>query len=171
METTLDISNCNNLDKQNFPENMQVRGTVYLKDSSDIYLPKNLKISGDLKIISKYGLRKIVKDLPENLVVKGDLILEGTHIRTIQSGTRIKGSIMAYWSGLTNILSNVKIGGVLDLQKCDDIDNISDDIEIKGESHWGDIVKIKVSHYNNIKGKQMWDIIPHKFNGYVKIFF
>lgn len=170
MKTTLNLSNCNNLDKQNFPENMQVRGTV-LNAGYDIYLPKNLKISGDLKTTPKHFSRNPITDLPENLVVKGDLILEGTRIKTISSGTRINGSIMAFWSGLTNILSNVKIGGVLDLQKCDDIDNISDDIEIKGESHWGDIVKIKVSHYNNIKGKQMWDIIPHKFNGYVKIFF
>lgn len=107
-----------NLDSQlypnltSLPDNLEVRGNLYMRNSSIKALPKNLHVHGnlglhgadittlpsDIKVGGYLDLsRSKITSLPDNLEVGGSLHLTGTYIDKLPSGLKV-----GYYLFLTN---------------------------------------------------------------------
>ena len=93
------------------PDNLTVRGSLYLRNSLIKALPKNLRIEGDLNLSGadittlpsdikvggfiELGQSKI-ETLPDNLTVNSSLSVAGTKIKKLPKGLKVKYSLFLY---------------------------------------------------------------------------
>jgi len=96
-------------DINNLPENLHVKGDLYLyKGSSLTSLPKGLKVGGSLYLLGCESLRS----LPKDLKVGGTLDLTGC-------------------KSLTSLPKGLSVGGYLDLDGCINLKTLPEDLEVK----------------------------------------
>jgi hypothetical protein len=79
-----------------FPEGLQVEGSLFLEGQLEISLPKGLKVGEDLDLSGSY-----IKFLPQGLHVGRDLFLIDTfNLKSLPSDLKVEGDLWVEKSGL-----------------------------------------------------------------------
>jgi hypothetical protein len=138
---SLDLRSCCSMEE--FPENLVVKGNIYLDSDFDhtynttmkVFgqmsevdtdeLPDNFTVGGDLVIDS------CSKKLPDNLTVGGSLNLKGSKITELPRGLKVMGNLNCDCLPLKSIPDDLYVGGNLDLFKTQ-IKNIPASVFIGG---------------------------------------
>ncbi len=93
------------------PNDLQIKGSLYLGKSSIKSLPENLKITGNLNC----SFSKITS-LPRGLIVIGDINMAGTDIKSLPDDMQVKGSLNLRASNVTSLSSGLRVGSDLDIR-------------------------------------------------------
>ncbi|MGI4814134.1 MAG: hypothetical protein ACRYGG_12505 [Janthinobacterium lividum] len=92
------------------PDNLTVRGTLYLSGCPILALPKNLVIQDDLIILDTD-----ITALPENLSVGRDLDLRDTKIACLPDSFQVRGSLLITGDGMPALPEGLHVGQNLDI--------------------------------------------------------
>ena len=106
-----DLYLCGNADVIKLPDNLQVRGSIYLLDIQIEELPDNLKVDGYLDL---QGTQ--IKELPINLQVHGSLNLQGTQIKKLPNNLKVGGYLDLENTQIKELPINLQVVGSLYLQ-------------------------------------------------------
>jgi len=114
----------------NLPENLHVKGNLYLQRSSLTSLPKGLKVEGHVEL----GECKNLKSLPEGLKVGKSLDLFGcTGITSLPEDLQVGGGLyLRYCKNLKSLPKGLQIGGSIDLYKCTNLTSLLSDMYLGG---------------------------------------
>ena len=93
------------------PDNLVVRGSLFLYGTKITELPDNLTVGGWLDL----EMSKITK-LPKNLVVGGYLYLDNTPITELPDSLVVGGGLYLRHTKITKLPNNIVVGGYLDLR-------------------------------------------------------
>jgi hypothetical protein len=93
------------------PEGFHVCGNLTLREPLLKKLPKGLKVGGALNVLNNTEL----SELPENLVVDGDLHINGTSINALPYGCIVGGNVYSDEGQIQAIGDNVHVGGGINL--------------------------------------------------------
>jgi hypothetical protein len=87
------------------PEDLNVKGDVYLGNTSVTLLPDNLTVGGDLEL-----LRTPMKELPDSLKVGGSLYLSHNPIQSLPDNLTVNGFLVLTNIAIDSIPNNLKVG-------------------------------------------------------------
>ena len=85
------------------PDELNVKGDLYLRDSKITSLPQGLKVKGYLSLY-----RSKITSLPKNLETEG-LRLTGTPIASLPSGLKINGSLNISFTKISTLPPDLKV--------------------------------------------------------------
>ena len=111
------------------------QGDLDLRNTSDLdasilsSIPDNFTVNGNLYASN---CRKL-KNLPKNLVVKGDLNISYTSVKRIPDDISIGRSLIVSNSKLEYIPDNFTVNGMLNISGCKNLRYLPKNLEVKGE--------------------------------------
>ena len=108
------------------PDNLVVRGNLYLSDTNIKSIPDNLVVGGTLFLNNTK-----IKSLPKNLVIGGGLYLCFSNIRSLPDNFVIGGCLALRESKITSLPNNLIVGGDLDLRNTK-IKSLPDNLVVGG---------------------------------------
>ena len=94
-------------------EDLDIKGGLFLAHSDIPYLPKGLKIGGNLNL----SYTPKLKSLPSDLDVKGDIYLEGSNIASLPEGLKVGGDLDLSDTQVELLPKGLQVGGTLDLSR------------------------------------------------------
>ena len=90
-------------------EDLDIKGGLFLEHSDIPYLPKGLKIGGNLNL----SYTPKLKTLPSDLDVKGNIYLEGSNIASLPEGLKVGGDLDLAYTKITSLPKGLEVGGDL----------------------------------------------------------
>lgn len=121
-KTILTLEDCEILMSTNFDSNLSIRDNTTITE-----LPDNLVVPGNL-ILSNSSIKK----LPKGLIVNDGLDISFTDIKELPDDLKVKGSLSAAKSNLTTIPSTVSIGSSIDLRSSTRLKSLPDNLTVFG---------------------------------------
>jgi len=109
---------------KSLPDNLKVSGNLYLKYSSIESLPDNLKVWGNLDLS-----RSRIKSLPNNLKVRGILNLSHTPIKSLPDNLYVGVALLIGNTKIESLPNKLYIGTYLDLRDTP-ITSLPDDLQV-----------------------------------------
>ena len=92
-------------------DELNIKGNLSLIEENITYLPKGLKVSGNLNLRSC----KRLKSLPDNLYVGGELDLESTNIKKLPKGLYVGDHLLLVNLKIKSLPDDLYVGRGLDL--------------------------------------------------------
>jgi hypothetical protein len=94
------------------PDELNVKGDLFLHDTNITSLPQGLKIGGHLTLDNTS-----ITSLPDGLKVKGDLYLNNTDITSLPQGLQVGGDLDLTSNDITSLPFDLKVEGNIWLRR------------------------------------------------------
>lgn len=144
-----------NLRDLNFklPDNMTVKGLLYMHETVLDELPKNLKVGGDLFLDES-----TIKSIPSGLEVGGSLSLASTEISTLPPDMKVSGGISLSMTKIKE-LQIKEVSGYLSLTDSP-IERLPEGLKVGGSLHLGFTYIEKLPKNLKVKGSLNLESTP-----------
>jgi hypothetical protein len=147
------------------PDNLTVKGSLYLRNTKITSLPDNLTVKGNLYLSNTQITR-----LPDNLTVDGDLDLENTPITSLPDNLTVNGLLNLTNTQITSLPDNLTVKGSLWLNNTQ-ITSLPDNLRVEGKiiGFEPKVVKESLEFQRGLDPKQAMNIgVIHEIENWLK---